>query len=168
MLTGLDLNNIKSLEEALDCICKLLNLVETLSQENQDLRHQNQELRDEINRLKGEQGKPKIRPRKGPSKNCSSENERKEPKERNKTTKKDRLQTHERRICHVDKAILPKDAQFKGYESVIVQDVIFEAHNTLFMKEKYYSPSLIPGPSAFGLPGGIRPSNQKSGDQACL
>ena len=31
MLTGLDLNNIRSLEEALDCICKLLNLVETLS-----------------------------------------------------------------------------------------------------------------------------------------
>ncbi len=73
MLTGLDLNNIKSLEEALDCICKLLNLVETLSHEIQDLKHQNQELRNEINRLKGEQGKPKIRPRKNPSKNCSSD-----------------------------------------------------------------------------------------------
>jgi hypothetical protein len=77
MLTGLDLNNIRSLEDALDCICKLLNLVETLSQEIQDLKRQNQELRDDINRLKGEQGKPKIRPRKDPSKNCSSENERK-------------------------------------------------------------------------------------------
>ena len=142
MLTGLDLNNIRSLEEALDCICKLLNLVETLSQENQDLKRQNQELRDEINRLKGEQGKPKIRPRTNPSKNCSSENERKEPKERNKTTKKDRIQTHERRICHVDRAILPKDAQFKGYEKVVVQDIRFEAYNTLFLKEKYYSPSL--------------------------
>jgi len=142
MLTGLDLNNIRSLEEALDCICKLLNLVETLSQEKQDLKRQNQELRDEINRLKGEQGKPKIRPRTNPSKNCSSENERKEPKERNKTTKKDRIQTHERRICHVDKAFLPKDVQFKGYEEVIVQDIKFEAHNTLFLKEKYYSPSL--------------------------
>lgn len=142
MLTGLDLNNIRSLEEALDCICKLLNLVETLSQEIQDFKHQNQELRDEINRLKGEQGKPKIRPRKGPSKNCSSENERKKPKERNKTTKKDRIQTHERRICHVDKAVLPKDAQFKGYDRVVVQDIQFEAHNILFLKKKYYSPSL--------------------------
>jgi len=142
MLTGLDLNNIRSLEDALDCICKLLNLVETLSQEIQDLKRQNQELRDDINRLKGEQGKPKIRPRKDPSKNCSSENERKEPKERNKTTKKDRIQTHERRICHVDRAILPKDAQFKGYEKVVVQDIRFEAYNTLFLKEKYYSPSL--------------------------
>ena len=142
MLTGLDLNKIGSLAEALDCICKLLNLVETLSQENQDLKRQNQELRDENNRLKGEQGKPKIRPQKGPSKNCSSENERKEPKERNKTTKKDRIQIHERQFCKVDKAILPKDAQFKGYEPVIVQDVTFEAHNTMFMKEKYYSPSL--------------------------
>jgi hypothetical protein len=140
MLTGLDLNNIRSLEEALDGICKLLNLVETLSQEIQDLKRQNQELRDDINRLKGEQGKPKIRPRKGPSKNCSSENERKEPKERNKTTKKDRIQTHERRICHVDKTVLPKDAQFKGYGRVVVQDIQFEARNIL--KEKYYSPSL--------------------------
>ena len=83
-----------------------------------------------------------IRPRTNPSKNCSSENERKEPKERNKTTKKDRIQTHERRICHVDRAILPKDAQFKGYEKVVVQDIRFEAYNTLFLKEKYYSPSL--------------------------
>jgi len=142
MLTGLDFNNISSLEDALDCICKLLNLVETLSQEIQDLKRQNQELRDEINRLKGEQGKPNIRRRKGPSENCSSENERKEPKERNKTTKKDRIQTHERRICHVDKTVLPKDAQFKGYEEVIVQDIKLEAYNTLFLKEKYYSPSL--------------------------
>ena len=42
----------------------------------------------------------------------------------------------------MDKSVLPKDAQFKGHERVIVQDVKFEAHNTSFLKEKYYSPSL--------------------------
>ena len=42
----------------------------------------------------------------------------------------------------MDRAILPKDAQFKGYEKVVVQDIRFEAYNTLFLKEKYYSPSL--------------------------
>ena len=142
MLTGLDINNITNLEDALDCICKLFNLVETLYQENQDLKRQNQELRDEINRLKGEQGKPTIRPRKGSSKNCSSEKERKHTQDRKKGTKKDRIQTRERRVCHVDKTILPKDAQFKGYDPVVVQDIKFEAFNTLFLKEKYYSPSL--------------------------
>ncbi|MFH1628975.1 MAG: transposase [Pseudomonadota bacterium] len=142
MLTDLDINNIRSLEDAIDCIRKLLNLVETLSQENQDLKRQNQELRDEINRRKGEQGKPKIKPKKSPPKNYSSESDRKEPKKGNKGTKKDRIKTHETRVCYVDKSVLPKDAQFKGHDRVVVQDIKFEAHNTLFLKEKYYSPSL--------------------------
>jgi len=142
VLNDLDINNIRNLEDALDCICKLLNLVETFRQESQELKRQIQVLRDEINRLKGEQGKPTIRPKKKPPKDYSSENNRKQPKERNKDVKKDRIKTHESRICYVDKSVLPKDAQFKGYDPVVVQDIKFEAHNTLFLKEKYYSPSL--------------------------
>jgi len=117
MLDDIDIQNIRDLDGALDCIKKLFNLVETLNQDNLELKRQNQELRDEINRLKGEQGKPKIKPSK------------KNPK------------THDRQICYVDKSLLPKDAQFKGYDPVVVQDIKFEAHNTLFLKEKYYSPS---------------------------
>lgn len=142
MLSDLDMNNITDLDEAIDCIHKLRNLVETLTQENRELKRQNQEMRDEINRLKGEQGKPKIKPKKETPEKYSSEKERKKPKKRNKRRKKDRIKTHERQICHVDRSILPKDAQFKGYDRVVVQDIKFEAHNTLFLKEKYYSPSL--------------------------
>lgn len=142
LTTDLDINDIRSLEDALNAICKLFNLVEALSHENQDLKRQNQELRDENNRLKGEQGKPTIRPQKGSSKNCSSETERKEPKKRTKGAKKNRIKTHKIQVCHVDKSVLPKDAQFKGHDRVVVQDITFEAHNTLFLKEKYYSPSL--------------------------
>jgi len=36
---------------------------------------------------------------------------------------------------------LPPDAVFKGYEDVVVQDVIFRTDNILFHKEKWYSPS---------------------------
>src|SRR5947207_12657165 len=36
---------------------------------------------------------------------------------------------------------MPVDAQFKGYEDVIVQDVEFRTQNIRFRKEKYYSPS---------------------------
>lgn len=36
---------------------------------------------------------------------------------------------------------MPEDAEFKGYEDVIVQDVVFHTDNILFHKEKFYSPS---------------------------
>ena len=142
MLGDLDINNIRDLDGSLDYIRKLLNLVETLSQENRELKRQIQELRDEINRLKGEQGKPKVKPNKKKPKQHSSEKERKEPKKRKKRRKKDRIKTHDSQICYVDKSLLPKDAQFKGHDRVVVQDIKIEAHNTLFLKEKYYSPSL--------------------------
>ena len=142
MLKDPDIKNIRNLDDALEVIRKLLNLIETLSRENQELKHQNQELRDEINRLKGEQGKPKIKPNKKNSSQYSSEKERKEAKKRKKRNKKDQIKTHDTQTCSVDKSILPNDARFKGYDRVVIQDIKFEAHNTLFLKEKYYSPSL--------------------------
>ena len=36
--------------------------------------------------------------------------------------------------------ILPEDAEFKGYEEVVVQDIRIETDNVLFRKEKFYSP----------------------------
>lgn len=141
-MSDFDIQNIRDLDSALDCIRKLLNIVETLNQEILELKRQNQELRDEINRLKGEQGKPKIKPSKKNPSQYSSEKEREKPKKRNKRSKNDRIKTHDRQICHADKSLLPKDARFKGYDRVVVQDIKFEAHNILFQKEKYYSPSL--------------------------
>jgi hypothetical protein len=142
VLNDFDINNIRDMDDARDCILMLFNLVETLKQENLELKNEVQQLRDEINRLKGEQGKPKIKPNKKDTKKYSSEKERKIPKERTKRIKIDRLETHKREICKVDQSLLPEDAQFKGYDRVLIQDIKFEAHNTLFLKEKYYSPSV--------------------------
>lgn len=144
MLKDFDISAIIDLDSARDAIVKLLNLIEVLQQENQELKHLNQLLRDELRRLKGEQGKPDIKPSRKDTgnKNVSSEKERKERKKRNKKSKKDRIKIHNKRICKVDPDILPEDAKFKGYQPVTVQDVIFEASNTLFLKEKYHSPSL--------------------------
>jgi hypothetical protein len=142
MLDDLDISKIRNRDDALDCIKKLLNLIETLNHEILELKRQNQELRDENNRLKGEQGKPKIKPNKESPGQYSSEKERKKSKNRKKRRKKNHIKKHKSQICHVDKSLLPKDAQFKGYDRVVVQDIKFEAHNTLFLKEKYYSPSL--------------------------
>lgn len=140
MLKDFDINDIQDLHEARDWIVKLLNIIETLNQENLELKTQLQQVRDENNRLKGEQPKPKIKPNKENS-NHSSEKERNSPKEREKSSKKDRIKFHDTEMCRVDTKLLPKDAQFKGHERVIVQNIKFEAHNILFLKEKYYSPS---------------------------
>lgn len=44
--------------------------------------------------------------------------------------------------CKVDKEQLPADAQFKGYTSKVVQDVIIKTDNVRFEREFYWSPSL--------------------------
>jgi regulator of replication initiation timing len=141
VLNDLDINNIQDIHDARNHIVKLLNVVETMNQEILELKKQIQQLRDENNQLKGEQGKPKIKPNKK-NPDHSSEKERRRPKKRKKRRKINRIKTHKEKVCKVDTKLLPEDAQFKGYDPVVVQDIKFEAHNILFLKEKYYSPSL--------------------------
>ena len=145
LLEDLDLSSIQD-GNARKCIVLLLNLVEDLKRENQQLRAEVQRLRDEINRLKGEQGKPKIKgntPKPPPTTptNYSSERQRHKPKEWAKGKKIDTIRIDREQVLEVDRADLPEDAQFKGHESVVVQDVVFGPDNVLFHKEKFYSPS---------------------------
>jgi len=146
LLENMDPNEIQDLEGARQAIVLLLNLVEELLGENRALREENQRWRDEINRLKGEQGKPDIRANKSKSSpsassNYSSEQERHQPKKRSKRKKKETIRIDWEQVARVDATTLPDDVQFKGYEDVVVQDVIFRTDNVLFHKEKYYSPS---------------------------
>lgn len=123
----------------------LHNGVEQFYHENEDLKEENQKLKDEINRFKGEQGKPSIRPQKKDNDNNdhSSEDERKKKSAKKKKSKKkkNKIKPHESKICTVDQAILPPDAVFKGYDSVVIQGIIFQAHNIEFKREVYYSPT---------------------------
>jgi hypothetical protein len=144
MLEGLDLSAIQD-ENARQCIIMLLNLIEELKQENRQLREENQRLRDENNRLKGEQGKPKIKPSTPKPQpptptDYSSERERHVPKPWSKSSKKGTIRIDREETLKVDPAILPADAEPKGYEDVAVQDVILRTDNVLFHKEKLYSP----------------------------
>jgi Transposase IS66 family len=118
----------------------LMNLVESLSTKVQEQAEEIQRLRDEVSRLKGEQGKPTIKPNK-PAPALSSEKERRESKEHHKTKKQGQIRIDRIEIVKVDPQQLPHDAQFKGYEDVIVQDIAFCTENVTFRKEKYYSPS---------------------------
>jgi len=133
--------NIKSIQKT------LLNLVELLMAENEQLRDENQKLKDEINRLKGEQGKPNIRSQtKNKGDDHSSENERNKKKKKNTTRsskkKKHKIKIDRTQICEVDQNQLPEDAVFKGYQTVIVQDIIIITDNIEFKKKTYYSPSM--------------------------
>ena len=144
MLEGFDPNQIQDLEGARQAIVLLLNLVESLKQENQELREEVQRLRDEINRLKGEQGKPKIksnRKQQASSSDHSSEQERRKSKQWQKGSKKDRIKIDDVQVLEVDPERLPEDARFKDYVEVVVQDLEVRTHNILFRKAKYYSAS---------------------------
>jgi hypothetical protein len=123
----------------------LLLLIEELCEVIEDSKEEKQKLRDEVNLLKGEQTKPDIKSaRMNPSRDLSSEKERKPPK--STKTKKSKAKKHKIKIdrievCKVDQNILPADAEFKGYQDVVVQEIIIKTDNVKYKKEIYYSPS---------------------------
>jgi len=142
MLDNLDLNAIQD-ENARELIRQLLNLVEKLSADLRDSQVENQRLRDEVNRLKGEQGKPKTKGNnlKPPPTNHSSENERHQSRQRHKKSKNAKIQIDREQVVDVDPSVLPKDAKFKEYKDVVVQDILLQTDNILFHKRKYYAAS---------------------------
>lgn len=147
-LTG-DIDSIAD-KKAVAIIKVLINLVEMLAEENARLRETVQELKDEINRLKGEQGKPDIRAQKKEDGSAhfdhSSEedrNKRSDKKERKPKNKKNQTVRIDRQVTiEFDKTTLPDDAEFKGYESRIIQDLRIITDNVEFKLPVYYSASL--------------------------
>ncbi len=130
-------------------IIPLVNWLEKALAENRQLKEENATLKDELTRLKGGQGRPPLAPSKSKAKNddplaefknrkppnpVSSAKDRSRKDSKNAKLVIDRVET-----LKIDKAELPKDAVFKGYEEVLVQDVKFEATTILFRKAKYYS-----------------------------
>src|SRR5256712_5118370 len=142
MLDDLDLHSIAD-EQARELVRRLLNLLEDVRADLRVAQAEIQRLRNEINRLKGEQGQPAIKPNtpQPPPKDLSSEQERRTPKAWSKGRKTDRIPIDREQVVAVDLADLPPDAVFKGYEDVVVQDVLFRTDNVLFRKEKFSSPS---------------------------
>ncbi len=144
-LESIDLDQIQDLEGAKRAISSLLNLIEDMQATIRQLQAENQRLRDENNRLKGEQGKPNIKPNKhgkgsAQSSDHSSEAERRKPQGWSKGSKLDKIEANREVVLTVDPALLPTDAEFKGYEETLVQDLLIQTDNVLFRREKYYSP----------------------------
>ena len=142
MFEDLDLCSLAD-ERARQLVQQLLNVLEDVMADLRAAQAENQRLRDELNRLKGEQGAPAIKANTPPPppKDHSSEQERRKPKTWSKGRKTDRIAIDREQVAQIDPTRLPPDAVFKGYEDVVVQDVIFRTDNVLFHKEKFYSPS---------------------------
>jgi len=135
-LDGIDDPNIRR------CMVGLLNIIQQQSKRIAALEDVVQRQRDEIARLKGEQGKPDIKPNNRTG-DISSEKRRKNREKRKRRESRNKLVEIDRRQrCVVDSASLPDDAQYKGTETVVVQDVLFVRDNVAFDREKYWSPSL--------------------------
>src|SRR5664279_6031297 len=140
MFDNLDLTSIQE-ENTRELVGRLVNLVEKLSADLRDAQAEIQRLRDENNRLKGEQGKPKIKgntPKAGGG-DHSSEKERRTPRQRHKGSKNADIRIDREQTLEVNRALLPEDAEYKGCDDVVVQDIKLETDNVLFHKEKYYA-----------------------------
>ena len=146
ILHNIDFRADSSLQEPhAETLPILTNLIEGLSEENEKLKIEIQKLRDENNRLKGEQGKPKFPGKKGngKGKNISSEKDRKqrEGKEEKPKSKKKDIPIDRTEICKVDPSILPADAEHRGYEPILVQEILITTDNVEYKKEIFFSPS---------------------------
>jgi hypothetical protein len=142
MLDEAQLNRIPD-PQTRQVVQQLANLLEQALTDVDILRAENQRLQDEINRLKGEQGKPTVKPNKPKTNptNHSSEEQRRSPKPWSKGTKNDKIVLDRTERVPIDPATLPPDAQFKGYERCLVQNLLLKTDNVAFERAKYYSPA---------------------------
>jgi Transposase IS66 family len=139
MLENFDPNTIED-GVVRQVVLYLMNQVEQLHAKVQEQAEVIQRQRDEINRLKGEQGKPKIKANK-PARDQSSEKERRQSKPHHKADKQSKIKIDRVEVLTIEAGRLPQDAQFKGYEEVVIQDIDIRRENIQFRKEKYYSAS---------------------------
>jgi hypothetical protein len=130
MLEDLDLHSIAD-DRARELIRHLLNLLEDVTADLRAAQAEIQRLRDELNRIKGEQGQPtsKANPPPPPPKDHTSAQERRTSQAWVKGRKTARIPIDREQVAQVDPDCLPPDAVCKGYEDVVVQDVIFRTDN---------------------------------------
>jgi len=125
----------------------LLNTVEDYSAENAKLKEDLQKSRDEVRRLKGEKGKPDIKASKedriDDENNDGDQNKKRRSfLRRKKSKKKNKIKITRTEKAVVNRDKLPKDAEYKGTRSVVIQDLKIDLDNIRFDIERFYSPTL--------------------------
>ncbi len=126
-----------------------LNLVETVAAENRRLLDENQKFKEIIRQLRGEpptSTAPRTSTSTSTPRNVSSEKERRQREHGPKPPRTDQrsfrdITVHEEILCPVEPARRPPDAEFCGYEDVVVQDLHIKPHNIRYRLELWRSPS---------------------------
>jgi len=128
---------ITDIVEVQNLLVIFMNIIENQAKIIDELREENQVFRDEINRLKGEHG---DLPPKPPKRTGFAKGEKEEKKKNHKKRgKKAKLPIDRTVKCEIDKSILPADAKFQGYDTVVQQDLVIKRDNVLFEIPVYYS-----------------------------
>jgi len=94
-----------------------------------------EQLEDEIQKLKKETRKPKYKPSKMDSKTEPKGKSSKKKKKGPKRKKKQNLKIHEEKIIELDD--IPEGSHAKGYQDVVVQDIVIHAHNIRYRLAQY-------------------------------
>jgi len=139
MLDDLDLSGVMD-PEARRILDLLRNVIEAQAAEIATLRAENQRLRDENNRLTGEQGAPTILLTKRVAADQASERGTGRPA-RPRVDKRSLLHVERTEEREVDLALLPSDAERKGYAEFVVQDVALHTDTVLFRCARWYAAS---------------------------
>ena len=131
-------------EERTPLVEALLAIIQFLLDRNQQLEETVLQLRDEIAILKGQKPRPQIRPSRleaasPPSQQAASlkEGSAKRPGSE-KRPKNSQLTIHHTVPLHIDD--LPSGAVLKCYEPYMVQDLVLESKNTLYLRARYELP----------------------------
>ena len=111
----------------------LKQLVETLLQENAEQRRVIGELREEVARLKGLKGRPRLRSS-GMEEGTAPRPPSKRTGRRGKVTPRVSI---EEKILRAD---VPAGSRFKGYEDVVVQDLVLRMRVIRYRRERWLTP----------------------------
>lgn len=143
-------------------IGELRSLVESLMAEmvrlredNSALRAENAALKEEIARLKGLPPRPKLKP--SGMEKASAQPSGQPKRKRRRGPKRDRLVIGEERVLS---AAAPLGSRFKGYEDIVVQDLLLVPQVIRYRRERWLTPegrtiiALLPA----GIVGGFGPS----------
>jgi hypothetical protein len=153
-LEGLSLAELRGLVAALiGEVRGLQGRVESLEIENQALRAENQSLKDEIARLKGLPPRPPVKPSKpsGMEKATGAKSGKRKRRRRGAKRDSDRVG---REVTVAANA--PAGSRFKGYQTILVRDLVLSAEVVRYRRERWVTPSgaTIVAPLPAGIVGG--------------
>ena len=142
-------------------VAGVLAEVVQLREANATLRAENAGLKEEVARLKGLPPRPKLKPsgmeRASNPAASSPPGERPGRRRGRRGAKHDRLTVTEERVLV---ALAPAGARFKGYEDVIVQDVLLVPRVIRYRRERWVTADgrTITAPLPAGIEGGCGPA----------